>query len=224
MLTLHGFAYSNYHNIVKHALMHKGIRFEEHIVYPGTPELLAVNPAGKVPAMTTEDGLSLAESSVLVDYLEDAYPATPLYDDMERDGPVLGQAQEPVQLRQRIRIVGLGGRAELIKGGYVTENHAAIDFHVEREVLQHTGIAVSLKSIDDLFGDFTVTTPGLHWPERSDRSNRPSEIRSSHGMPPYTVLNRSGGQIRSHESPAAPYACVGVAPRFRCFCKHPEHD
>ena len=79
MLTLHGFAYSNYHNIVKHALMHKGIPFEEHIVYPGTPELLAVNPAGKVPAMTTEDGLSLAESSVLVDYLEDAYPATPLY-------------------------------------------------------------------------------------------------------------------------------------------------
>ena len=79
MLTLHGFAFSNYHNIVKHALMHKGIPFEEHIVYPGTPELLAVNPAGKVPAMTTEDGTPLAESSVLVDYLEDAYPAVPLY-------------------------------------------------------------------------------------------------------------------------------------------------
>ncbi|MEE4143404.1 MAG: glutathione S-transferase family protein [Halieaceae bacterium] len=79
MLTLHGFAFSNYHNIVKHALMHKGIPFEEHIVYPGTPELLAVNPAGKVPAMTTDEGASLAESSVMVDYLEDAYPATPLY-------------------------------------------------------------------------------------------------------------------------------------------------
>lgn len=79
MLTLHGFAFSNYHNIVKHALMYKGIPFEEHIVYPGTPELLAVNPAGKVPAMTTEDGTPLAESSVLVDYLEDAYPAVPLY-------------------------------------------------------------------------------------------------------------------------------------------------
>jgi len=79
MLTLHGFAFSNYHNIVKHALIYKGIPFEEHIVYPGTPELLAVNPAGKVPAMTTQDGTCLAESSVLVDYLEDAYPATPLY-------------------------------------------------------------------------------------------------------------------------------------------------
>lgn len=79
MLTLHGFAYSNYYNIVKHALMIKGVPFEEQLVYPNTPELLAVNPAGKVPAMTTEHGSCLAESSVLVDYLEDAYPQTPLY-------------------------------------------------------------------------------------------------------------------------------------------------
>ena len=79
MLTLHGFAYSNYHNIVKHALMHKGIPFTEHVVYPNTPELLAVNPTGKAPAMTTEQGTHLSESSVLVDYLEDAYPQVPLY-------------------------------------------------------------------------------------------------------------------------------------------------
>jgi glutathione S-transferase len=79
MLTLHGFPFSNYHNIVKHALMYKGIPFDEHIVYPNTPEMMAVNPTGKAPAMTTEQGTSIAESSVLVDYLEDAYPETPLY-------------------------------------------------------------------------------------------------------------------------------------------------
>ena len=79
MLTLHGFAYSNYHNIVKHALMHKGIPFTEHVVYPNTPELLAVNPTGKAPAMTTEQGTHLSETNVLVDYLEDAYPQVPLY-------------------------------------------------------------------------------------------------------------------------------------------------
>ena len=79
MITLHGFPYSNYHNIVKHTLMLKDIPFEEHIVYPGTPELMPVSPAGKVPAMTTENGTSLSESSVLVDYLEDAYPQKPLY-------------------------------------------------------------------------------------------------------------------------------------------------
>lgn len=79
MLTLHGFAFSNYHNIVKHALMAKGIPFQEDVVYPGMPELLAVNPAGKVPAMTTAKGTLLGESSVLLEYLEDAYPAKPLY-------------------------------------------------------------------------------------------------------------------------------------------------
>lgn len=79
MITLHGFPFSNYHNIVKHALMAKGLAFEEHIVYPGSPELMAVNPLGKVPAMTTEKGTTLSESSVLLEYLEDAYPESPLY-------------------------------------------------------------------------------------------------------------------------------------------------
>lgn len=79
MLTLHGFAYSNYHNIVKHALLHKGIAFEEHVVYPNSKEMLAVNPTGKAPAMTTESGTCISESSVLIEYLEDAYPDVPLY-------------------------------------------------------------------------------------------------------------------------------------------------
>ena len=79
MLTLHGFPFSNYHNIVKHALLYKGIPFEEHIAYPGSAELMAVSPAGKAPAMTTERGTQLSESSVLVEYLEDAYPEPPLF-------------------------------------------------------------------------------------------------------------------------------------------------
>ena len=47
MLTLHGFPFSNYHNIVKHALMLKGIPFEEHIVYPQSPELQKLTPQEK---------------------------------------------------------------------------------------------------------------------------------------------------------------------------------
>lgn len=89
MLTLHGFPFSNYHNIVKHALMQKGVPFDEHIVYPHMPELLAVNPTGKAPAMTTEKGTHLSESSVLVEYLEDAYPECPLFPaDVETRGRV----------------------------------------------------------------------------------------------------------------------------------------
>lgn len=69
--------------------MHKGVPFEEHILYPGMPELLAVNPTGKVPAMTTEKGTNLSESSVLVEYLEDAYPEHPLFPaDIEERGRV----------------------------------------------------------------------------------------------------------------------------------------
>lgn len=95
MLTLHGFPYSNYHNIVKHVLLQKGIPFEEHIVYPQTPEMLAVNPMGKAPSMTTESGTHLSESSVLVDYLEDAYPDKPLYP---------ADADARAQVRQLIKI------------------------------------------------------------------------------------------------------------------------
>jgi glutathione S-transferase len=98
MLTLHGFAFSNYYNIVKHALMQKDLPFREHKVYPGFPELLAVSPAGKVPALTTSDGVNLSESSVLLDYLEDAYPENPLYP---------ADPAERARVRQLIRIAEL---------------------------------------------------------------------------------------------------------------------
>lgn len=78
MPTLHGFAASNYYNIVKHCLLHKGVPFTENLVYPGAPALQAVSPAGKVPALTTDSGMSLSESSVLVEYIEEAYPTKPL--------------------------------------------------------------------------------------------------------------------------------------------------
>ena len=41
MITLHGFAYSNYFKMVKNALLLKGIPFQENEVYPGSPKLMA---------------------------------------------------------------------------------------------------------------------------------------------------------------------------------------
>jgi glutathione S-transferase len=79
MITLHGFPYSNYYNIVKHVLMHKGIPFEEDIVYGGEEEWLAISPVGKVPAITVDQGGHLSESSVCCDYLEENYSGQPLY-------------------------------------------------------------------------------------------------------------------------------------------------
>ena len=68
----------NYHNIVKHTLMYKGIPFEERIAYPHTPELLAANPTGKVPAITTEMASTWPRAACCWTTWEDAYPDTPL--------------------------------------------------------------------------------------------------------------------------------------------------
>lgn len=79
MLKLCGFPASNYHNKVKLALYEKGVAFEEEILYPSRdPALFAASPMGKVPFLRTERG-PIAESQVILDYLEDAYPAHPLY-------------------------------------------------------------------------------------------------------------------------------------------------
>ena len=80
MITLHGFPYSNYYNIVKHVLLHKNIPFTEDLRYGGEDDdWLALSPVGKIPAMTTEQGGHLSESSVCCDYLEETYPQEPLY-------------------------------------------------------------------------------------------------------------------------------------------------
>jgi glutathione S-transferase len=80
MITLHGFAYSNYYNIIKHVLLHKGLPFEEDLQFGNAEDYLAISPLGKVPAITTAGGGHLSESSVCCDYLEETYPdAAPLY-------------------------------------------------------------------------------------------------------------------------------------------------
>jgi glutathione S-transferase len=80
MIKLHGFSYSNYYNIVKHVLLHKGLAFEEDLMFGSEESFRDISPLGKVPAMTTADGRFLSESSVCCDYLEEAYPENaPLY-------------------------------------------------------------------------------------------------------------------------------------------------
>jgi len=98
MITLHGFASSNYYNIVKHALLYKEIPFQENLVFAGSDELLAVNPMGKVPAITTDNGVSLSESSVICDFIEEAYPATPLYPESVTERAVVRQIMKTAEL------------------------------------------------------------------------------------------------------------------------------
>ncbi len=80
MLKLCGFHISNYHNKVRLALLEKGIAFEEdpNCRPSQKDDWLARSPVGKVPIIEIDSG-SLAESQVICEYLEDAYPQVPLY-------------------------------------------------------------------------------------------------------------------------------------------------
>ena len=95
MLKLYGFAVSNYYNMVKLALLEKGLCFEEVPFFAGqTPEALIVSPCGKVPVLGVEQGF-VNETSVILDYIEQTQPGPKLLptDPFER-AHVLALAKE----------------------------------------------------------------------------------------------------------------------------------
>jgi len=70
MFKLYGFAVSNYYNMVKLALLEKGLAFKEVTFYPTpTPESLAISPRGKVPVLGVEAGF-INETAIILEYLE----------------------------------------------------------------------------------------------------------------------------------------------------------
>ncbi|MNH11450.1 Glutathione S-transferase [compost metagenome] len=78
MLKLHGFAVSNYYNMVKLALLEKGVPFEEVLFFGGqSPEALKLSPRGKVPVLETEEGF-ISETNLILDYIERTQPGKAL--------------------------------------------------------------------------------------------------------------------------------------------------
>ncbi|MHC8413714.1 glutathione S-transferase family protein [Pseudomonas sp. Hz4] len=95
MLKLYGFSVSNYYNMVKLALLEKGLPFEEVLFYPEpSAEAFAISPRGKVPVLGVEEGF-VNETSVILEYLEQSQKGTPLLpsDPFERS-QVLALAKE----------------------------------------------------------------------------------------------------------------------------------
>ena len=79
MLKLHGFPASNYFNMVKLALIEKGVAYEDVRVFTGqTEEMLAKSPMGKVPFLETDRGF-ISETAVILDYIEDSQTGPALY-------------------------------------------------------------------------------------------------------------------------------------------------
>jgi glutathione S-transferase len=79
MITLCGFAISNYYNVVKMALLEKDVPFQEELVMTKSKDeaVLNASPLGKVPFIRTAQG-SLCESHAILDYIEATYPAPAL--------------------------------------------------------------------------------------------------------------------------------------------------
>lgn len=79
MITLCGFAVSNYYNVVKLALLEKNVPFtEEYVGTKSTDEaVLGCSPLGKIPFIRTPQG-NMCESHAILEYIEAAYPSAAL--------------------------------------------------------------------------------------------------------------------------------------------------
>ncbi|MCV9940764.1 glutathione S-transferase family protein [Boseaceae bacterium BT-24-1] len=81
MITLYSGPLSLFSRKIEIALREKGLAFERIMVPfnqttgydPKHPEVVAINPKQQVPVMN-DDGLVLYDSTVILEYLEDAYP------------------------------------------------------------------------------------------------------------------------------------------------------
>ena len=118
MLTLCGFGASNYHNKVKLALIEKGVAFEEELVWVGETDPQA-SPLGKVPYLKTAQG-TLCESSVMLEYIEQAHPTQPL---MPKDPFAAAKVRELMTfLDLHLELVARNLYPEAFFGGKVSDS------------------------------------------------------------------------------------------------------
>lgn len=80
MRLLYHLPLSPYSRKVRLALAEKGLDFELKLekVWERRPEFLAMNPAAQVPVLVEDSGLAIPDSGAICEYLDEAYPNTPL--------------------------------------------------------------------------------------------------------------------------------------------------
>lgn len=120
MLTLCGFAASNYYNKVRLALMEKGAPFNERLVWTDrSAALMEQSPLGKIPYFEI-DGAVLCESQVMLDYVEAAYPAHPL---LPSDPLAAAKIRELIQfIELHLELVARELYKEAFFGGKVSDD------------------------------------------------------------------------------------------------------
>ncbi len=80
MRVLHHLPLSPFSRKVRLVLTEKRLPFELQVekVWERRPEYFALNPANEVPTLVEENGLVIPDSGTICEYLEEAYPDTPL--------------------------------------------------------------------------------------------------------------------------------------------------
>jgi len=160
MVTLYGSAISNYYNKIKLALMEKEIAFLEELVSPSQDEaMLMLSPLGKIPFIKSDDGY-LSESQAILEYLEDAFPANPLYpsEAFER-----AKCREFIQhLELNIELIARRLYAEAFFGRTVSQE---IKDEVRTKItLGLTGLARLIKISPYALGDKFTAADVAAWP------------------------------------------------------------
>jgi len=119
MLTLCGFAASNYYNKVKLALLEKEVPFEEKLVWADrSSTLMEKSILGKIPYFEIGDRV-ICESQIMVEYLEDAYPQKPL---MPTDPVERAEVRQLIIFMElHLELVARELYAEAFFGGKVTD-------------------------------------------------------------------------------------------------------
>jgi len=187
---------------VEIALGEKGLAFEREMVpftqakgySPKHPVVLAANPKAQVPVLVDGD-LTLFDSTVIAEYLEDAYPERPLF------------PREP-KARARCRLLELYGDevlfAPVLKIGYRTEpphpdpNLQAIREEEGRQadamiLARYTDLQTELGDKEYFCGAFSVADIGIF-------------------MTALFAIRRKGPGLEHHPGLAAWYARVRARP------------
>ncbi len=88
MVVLYGINLSTFTRKVRLALAEKGVEYRLEAASMGSAKVRALHPLGKIPVIE-DQGAVIPDSSVIIAYLERAYPQRPLYPAGARD---LGRA------------------------------------------------------------------------------------------------------------------------------------
>jgi glutathione S-transferase len=120
MITLCGFAISNYFNIVKMALIEKGLPFQEERVLPASTDeaVLAISPLGKIPFIRTPQG-GMCESNAILEYIN-ASAASPAL--LPEDAFAAAKVRELITyINLHLELVARELYAQAFFGGTVSE-------------------------------------------------------------------------------------------------------